>query len=195
MSGYQKNEDSGAIKIPGIFEILAMSGFGIVAVSTFMNFVPVFEKSWRAGAVGMPVMLACLAGCWLVLKRNYFACFFIAMFSAFFLVHEIIILYDARAIEMGRELGPDGWFRPVFHVFRDAFTVKYGAFFALVGVLTALSGTSAGWILEILHLNRIAAESTEVDNNSETETGKSEFPVEEWAEADLARNNSPIPEE
>ncbi len=155
---YGKNTDISSSGFPGVFEVVAVAGFLTVVASTFLNFTPVVAQTWRAGGIGLPVMLACVAGAVFMLFRNYFAGFFIAVFSGFFLTHEIIIIYDNKAVELGRELGSEGWFRLVFDVYRDAFAFNTGAFWALVGVLLAMTGVCVGWVLNIVRLNNEAVQ-------------------------------------
>lgn len=140
----------------GVLEIISILGFAIVGASTFLNFTPVVAENWRASGVGLQVMIGCLAGAVLMLRKNYFAGFFIAVFSAFFLTHEIIIVYDNKAVEMGRELGLNGWFRPVLSVYENAFSFKTGAFWALTGIIIALFGICIGWFQEIRRANNAA---------------------------------------
>jgi len=157
-----ENTNINATDFPGAFEIVAIAGFLTVVASTFLNFTPVVAQTWRTGGIGLPVMLSCVAGAIFMLFRNYFAGFFIAVFSGFFLTHEIIIIYDNKAVELGRELGPDGWFRLVFDVYRDAFALNTGAFWALVGVLLAMTGVCVGWVLNIVRMNNEAVQLSQL---------------------------------
>jgi hypothetical protein len=136
-------------------------------------------------------MLSGVIGMALVLKRRYFSAFMIGTFAAFFISHEIIICYDDKAIEMGRELGPDGWFRLVAMVFHDAMNVSHGSFWAVTGSSLALIAILVGWPLKIYHDNKAAvpaneplryeAESsadyaeTEADENSDDSTEFDEY--------------------
>ncbi len=159
---YDKNSNITPKDFPGVFESAAIAGFLIVVASTFLNFTPVVAVNWRAGGMGLPVMLCCMAGTFFMVFRNYFAGFFIAVFSGFFLTHEIIIIYDNKAVELGRELGHDGWFRLVFDVYRDAFAINTGAFWALVGVLLAMTGVCVGWALNIVKMNNEAVQLSQL---------------------------------
>ncbi len=158
MNVYEKNESASARPVisVGVCDLIAIVGFIVVGASTFLDFTPVVAQNWRASGAGLPVLIGCLAGAIFMLQRNYFAGFFISVFSGFFLTHEIIIIYDNKAVELGRELGPNGWFRLVVDVYLDAFKFNTGAFWALVGVLLAMTGVCVGWVLEILHANRQA---------------------------------------
>lgn len=167
---YGKNSNIIPKDFPGIFESVAITGFVIVIASTFLDFTPVVALNWRAGGIGLPVMLACIAGTVFMLFRNYFAGFFIAVFSGFFLTHEIIIIYDNKAVELGRELGTDGWFRLVFDVYRDAFSFNTGAFWALVGVLLAAIGICAGWVLNIIRMNNEAVQLSQLAADTDKPT-------------------------
>ncbi|GAB1352086.1 MAG TPA: hypothetical protein PLK28_19320 [Candidatus Rifleibacterium sp.] len=188
---YGKNTDISSSGFPGVFEVVAVAGFLTVVASTFLNFTPVVAQTWRAGGIGLPVMLACVAGAVFMLFRNYFAGFFIAVFSGFFLTHEIIIIYDNKAVELGRELGSDGWFRLVFDVYRDAFAFNTGAFWALVGVLLAMTGVCVGWVLNIVRLNNEAVQLSLLaagadKSTAEAESAEMEAQEDEsdWSDAD-----------
>ncbi len=150
---------------------IGITGFFILVIGSLINFVPIVEKTWRSGPTGLVVALSCLAGCFLLHKRQYFPCFFIAMFSAFFLVHEVIIVYDNYVVEQGKELGPEGLFRPVLLIFADAFTPGQGAFWALLGSLLALAGTGGSWADDVINKNNEAAAESE---NSQT-TGEEDY--------------------
>lgn len=188
---YGKNTDISSSGFPGVFEVVAVAGFLTVVASTFLNFTPVVAQTWRAGGIGLPVMLACVAGAVFMLFRNYFAGFFIAVFSGFFLTHEIIIIYDNKAVELGRELGSDGWFRLVFDVYRDAFAFNTGAFWALVGVLLAMTGVCVGWVLNIVRMNNEAVQLSLLaagadKSTAEAESAEMEAQEDEsdWSDAD-----------
>ena len=168
---YGENKNISSTGFPGVFEVVAIAGFLIVVASTFLNFTPVIAQNWRAAGIGLPVMLACIAGTVFMLFRNYFAGFFIAVFSGFFLTHEIIIIYDNKAVELGRELGTDGWFRLVFDVYRDAFSFNTGAFWALVGVLLAAIGICAGWVLNIIRMNNEAVQLSQLAADTDKSAG------------------------
>lgn len=129
------------------FEWIAAVGFFLMVLSNFRSFVPIDERTWREIGVGLPVILASLAGIALILSHKFFASFFVAMFSAFFLTHEIIICYDNKAVEMGRELGPDGWFRSVAMIYHDALNPQYGAFLGMLGISIGILAIIGGWIL------------------------------------------------
>lgn len=171
---YGKNTDISSSGFPGVFEVVAVAGFLTVVASTFLNFTPVVAQTWRAGGIGLPVMLACVAGAVFMLFRNYFAGFFIAVFSGFFLTHEIIIIYDNKAVELGRELGSDGWFRLVFDVYRDAFAFNTGAFWALLGVLLAMTGVCVGWVLNIVRMNNEAVQLSLLAAGADKSTAEAE---------------------
>lgn len=163
MNAYQTNTETDtcdSVGNLGGLEFLSILGFIIVGASTFLNFTPVVAQNWRASGVGLPVMISCLVGAGLMLRKNYFAGFFIAIFAAFFLTHEIIIVYDNKAVELGQELGVNGWFRPVLMVYQDAFTFQTGAFWALTGIIIALTSICIGWILEIRRANKAAGQHT-----------------------------------
>lgn len=188
---YGKNTDISSSGFPGVFEVVAVAGFLTVVASTFLNFTPVVAQTWRAGGIGLPVMLACVAGAVFMLFRNYFAGFFIAVFSGFFLTHEIIIIYDNKAVELGRELGSDGWFRLVFDVYRDAFAFNTGAFWALLGVLLAMTGVCVGWVLNIVRMNNEAVQLSLLaagadKSTAEAESAEMEAQEDEsdWSDAD-----------
>lgn len=192
MNEYQKESSLTLGTRPGVLEVIGIAGFVVLAVSTSVNFVPIIEKAWRETPVGFAVLIFSVLGCVFMERKNYFAAFFIAVFSAFFLTHDIIIVYDSKAVEMGKELGPDGWFRPVFLIFKDAFSFKSGAFFALIGVVASLTGICLGWSTNVVKENRLAARKTEIEayaeevgaENETDNSSDSEFPVDEWVAAE-----------
>lgn len=139
------------------FEMIAAFGFIAMIASNFLSFVPIEEKTWREIGVGFPVVLASIVGVALVLKRQFFWSFFIAMFSAFFITHEVIICYDNKAVEMGRELGPEGWFRPVTMIFQDAMNPSYGAFWGICGISLTILAIMIGWVFNTYQENQKAA--------------------------------------
>jgi len=150
-----KSETGFKPDIPGL--IIAL-GLILIVFSTFMDFTPVCQRSWRAGGVGLPVMLSCMVGVVLALRKNYFSVFFISIFAAFFLTHEIIIIYDARAVELGQELRPDGWFRSVIQVYMDALQPGYGALWGVIGAATASLASLIGLAVEVIRKNLEAAD-------------------------------------
>ncbi|NCB39212.1 MAG: hypothetical protein EOM80_10610 [Erysipelotrichia bacterium] len=175
----------------GAFELIAVLGFLIIGLSTYLDFTPVVAKNWRENGVGMQVLVACMAGSFLMLKRCHFAGFFIVIFTAFFLTHGIIIVYDTRAIELGKEIGPDGWFRSVLMIYQDAFNVHFGAFWAMFGTVISFLGIFIGWIQAVRRDNKAARRMAEADfanmQASEAENGESEDVVEaDFAEAEDA---------
>lgn len=147
-----------ALSIPGL---IIAAGFALVVFSTFLDFTPVCLRSWRAGGVGLPVMLFSMAGIVLALRRNFFTTFFIGVFAAFFLTHEIIVIYDNRAVELAQELKPDGWFRSVIQVYLDALQPKYGAFWGIIGVTIATLVPLIGIAFEVRQKNLEAAYTSE----------------------------------
>lgn len=139
-----------------LFAASGLIGFAIIGASTFLDFTPVVAQNWRASGVGLPVMISCLFGAYAMARRDFFTGFFIAIFAGFFLTHEIIIIYDNKAVEMGMELGANGWFRPVLNIYRDAFSFNTGAFWALVGVMITLASVIVGGLLDVVDKNQIA---------------------------------------
>lgn len=146
----------------GPFEMLAILGFALIIASTFLDFTPIVKQNWRASGAGFPVAISCFLGAFLMLRRHYFAGFFIAVFAGFFLTHEIIIIYDNKAVELGKELTVDGWFRPVLEVYRNAFTFNTGAFWALVGVLVSVISICVGWVIDVVKTNNYAAKRADL---------------------------------
>jgi len=145
---------------------IGIIGFFMLVFGSFMNFVPIIDKTWRSGSSGLVVTLSCLLGCLLLNKRRFFSCFFIAMFAAFFLILEIIIIYDNHAIELGKEFGPDGVFRLFFQIFSHALTPAAGAFWGFLGSLLALSGILIGWSADVVEKNNEAALSSSVEDEA-----------------------------
>ncbi|MBU1106809.1 MAG: hypothetical protein KKB51_09100, partial [Candidatus Riflebacteria bacterium] len=161
--------------------IITAIRFALVIFSTFLNFTPISEHSWRAGGVGFPVMLSCIAGCLLAMRKNYFPAFFIGIFAAFFLTHEITIVYDTHAIEIGQELKPDGWFRSVIMVYQDALRPGFGAFWGMIGVILASVTPLIGMGTEVRRKNLEAARLSEKASEDNCPT-LSDFFEEEPAE-------------
>ncbi|PKL43374.1 MAG: hypothetical protein CVV41_09955 [Candidatus Riflebacteria bacterium HGW-Riflebacteria-1] len=169
--------------------VLTASGFALVIFSTFLDFTPVVAQSWRAGGVGLPVMLSCMAGFIFALRKNYFTAFFIGIFAAFFLTHEVIIIYDNKAIELGQELMPDGWFRSVIMVYQDALQTGFGAFWGMIGTILASVFPLIGMAAEVRRKNLEAGylskkdaqrDEKELFDESEPEDGETE--ETEWAD-------------
>lgn len=185
------------------FEIAAAMGFIAMIAANFLSFVPIDERTWREIGVGFPVAIASIIGLALVLKRQYFWSFFIAMFSAFFITHEVIICYDNKAVEMGKELGPEGWFRPVAMIFQDAMSPSYGAFWGIVGISVAIAAIIVGWIINIHRENQnLALESladedfsndlsddSENDEMDEAQEFEESEETEEFSEDDESTGN------
>lgn len=90
------------------------------------------DATIKSTGIGIPVIIGCVAGCIMLLMRNYFSAFFIAVFSAFFITHEIIIIYDNRAVELGQEMLRSGYLRSVFELYKNALSAK-GALLGVVG--------------------------------------------------------------
>ncbi len=156
----EKHEDTRSFTegfAPSVTGVIISAGFILVVFSTFLDFTPVCLRSWRAGGVGLPVMLSCLAGTVLALRRSFFSSFFIGIFAAFFLTHEIIVIYDNRAVELALELKPDGWFRSVIQVYLDALQPGYGAFWGLIGATIASIVPLIGLAIEVRQKNLEAA--------------------------------------
>lgn len=170
----------------GIFEIIAAAGFIILFASNFLSFAPIEERTWREIGVGFPVMIGSIFAVMMILNRKYFSSFFIGMFSAFFITHEIIICYDNKAVEMGRELGPEGWFRSVAMLFSDALNPEFGAFWAVAGVCLALVALIIGWVRTIYLDNLKAAQiSVKTDSGEDSQvTSDPERDVEWLTEED-----------
>jgi len=166
-----------------IFEYVAAVGFLAMILSNFLSFTPIEARTWREIGVGLPVVVASIVGIAMVFKKQYFSSFFIAMFSAFFITHEIIICYDNRAVELGREIGTDGWFRPVPMIFTDAMQPGYGAFWGTVGISVAIFAIIVAWMIATYKANLDAVEN-------ETE----EAEAEEFASAEY-HDESQQPEE
>jgi hypothetical protein len=156
MENYNQ-EATQTVKLPiGKFEMVAAIGFFIMIISNFFSFAPIEERTWREIGVGIPVIFACLGGMALIFRRDFFSSFFIAMFCAFFITHEIIICYDNRAVEMGKELGAEGWFRPVVMIFKDAMNPSFCTFWALSGISLALAAIITGWLFQVYQGNKKA---------------------------------------
>ena len=136
-----------------LFEYICAVLYVILLTSIFFRFVPICEASWFSIGMGKLVLLGSVTGIATILRKNYFAAFFISLFAVFFLFHEIIILYDDYAIKLGKELNPGGVFRSVLELYRDAFTAKCGAFWALIGSGVSLILICVAWIKNIVSEN------------------------------------------
>ncbi len=159
-----KKDDSFVKKLPSdkndiviltIANLLVASLYLIIVFSVFMQFIPIQSGNWFNLGMGKYVGLAAIFGFYCILTKNYFATFFISLFSSFFVFHEVIIFYDNYAIELGKELTSDGVYRLVFEIFKNAFDIKYGAFWvALCSVLSFIIVTYA-WITNTVIQNRL----------------------------------------
>lgn len=166
---------------PSYIGVAIAVGFALIVFSTFIDFTPISQSSWRTGGVGLPVMLSCMVGCFLAMRKNYFSAFFIGIFAAFFLTHEIIIIYDNHAIELGQELKPDGWFRSVIMVYQDALRPSYGAFWGFIGAIMASVLPLAGIAVEVWQKNQDAAALHTEEDRDEISTTPDES-VEQWVD-------------
>jgi hypothetical protein len=173
MDQYSKSESEKNVLGYGVAEGIAVAGFLMLTMSTFINFLPITKANWISVGVGLPVMFASLAGAFLILFKKHFESFFAAMFSAFFLTLEIIIIYDKKALELGAEKGADGWFRSVPMIFGDALNLKVGAFWAFTGVVIAILAIIGGWIFHASTKNRdcqlLNAEATPENDSEESD--------------------------
>lgn len=145
------------------FESAAAMGFMAMVTSNFLSFAPIEERTWREIGVGFPVLFFCIIAIALVFRKNFFASFFIAIFSAFFITHEVIICYDNKAVEMGRELGPEGWFRHGSMIFGDVMKPSYGAFWGIAGITLAIIAIFLAWIISTYKENLEAAMASSGD--------------------------------
>lgn len=185
-SGKPREFDIGISLSP--LSILTAAGFALVIFSTFLDFTPINAQSWRAGGVGLPVMLSCMVGCVLALRKNYFSAFFIGIFAAFFLTHEIIIIYDSKAIELGQELKPDGWFRSVIVVYQDALQTGFGAFWGMIGAMLASIVPLIGMAAEVRRKNLEAGSMSKKDSQRDAAFQS----AENWAGAEqISANDQP----
>lgn len=149
--------------------VISSFGFMVIAVSTFLKFVPIVDKTWISMGIGFPVMLTALLGAILVSFKKHFAAFFAVMFPAFFITHGIIIAYDSKAISLGAVSGAEGWMRSIPMIFVDAMVPSSGAFWGLIGVAVAFSALTIGWILKIVNSNMELARQAELEYvNGET---------------------------
>ncbi len=167
MDQYSKSTSEKPLINYGMAEGIAVAGFLMLTMSTFINFLPITKTNWITCGVGLPVMFASLLGAFLIMFKRHFESFFAAMFSAFFLTLEIIIIYDKKALELGAEKGADGWFRSVPLIFADALNFKVGAFWAFTGVVIAILAILGGWIFHATTKNReCLIQNTEADQEN-----------------------------
>ena len=129
--------------------------YAVLIFSVFMQFIPIHNSNWFNLGMGKYVGIAAIFGIYCILTKNYFAAFFISLFSSFFVFHEVIIFYDNYAIELGKELGSDGTYRLVFEIFSNAFNIKYGAFWAVFGSLLSFISVTYAWITNTIIQNRL----------------------------------------
>ena len=171
----------------GILEIIAGLGFFVLIISNFMNFAPVEERSWREFGLGFPAVIAGLAGMYAILRKLYFTSFSIAMFTAFFIFHEVIICYDSKAIEMGRELGKNGWFRSIPLIFADTLKPSFGAFWGIMGISLTVLFILIAWIYSTYCFNHATIADQKLngyDEDAEIEENDNSDSVSEFAETD-----------
>jgi uncharacterized membrane protein YhaH (DUF805 family) len=131
--------------------------FAIVAV--FMPFLPILKERWLDCGSGFVVMLFSFVALILLLYNRFFWVFFINIFNMYFLFNETLVIYDGRAVEMGREIATEtapGYFRSAIEVFIDAFKFKMGAGLAFYGILAALLFGLAAWVAEVVYQNNQA---------------------------------------
>jgi hypothetical protein len=164
MQGLKKETFTGLGISLRFFESAAAMGFMAMVTSNFLSFAPIEERTWREIGVGFPVLFFCIIAIALVFRKNFFASFFIAIFSAFFITHEVIICYDNKAVEMGRELGAEGWFRHGSMIFGDVMQPSYGAFWGITGITLAIIAIFLAWIIATYKENLEAA--MEADGSS-----------------------------
>ena len=154
---YKKGNDS-VLESKELFlvvNLFVLSFYVVLIFSVFIQFIPIQTGNWFNLGMGKYIGLAAIFGIYSVLTKNYFAAFFISLFSSFFVFHEVIIFYDNYAIELGKELGSDGTFRLVLGIFADAFNIKYGAFWALFGSTLSFIIVTLAWISNTVKQNRL----------------------------------------
>lgn len=139
----------------GIVSIaLAMSAF-----STFSKFIPISSEKWIDSGTGILVFVTCLLSIGLFFFKNYFATFFISLFDLFFVFNEVIVKYDLKAVELGREIQTEttpGYFRSALDIFSDVIQQKSGAWFIFLGLFVTLLFTIINWTLKV-RLDNLAA--------------------------------------
>lgn len=187
MMQYQQEAATESAAYIKLLQAVSIAGFVLLAISTSLKFVPIAEQAWRDTSLGFTVMLFAVLGCVAVERKNFFTAFFIAVFAAFFLIHDVIILYDGKAVEMGREIGPEGWLRPMVLIFEDAFHLFNGVSTGLIGVLTALTGVCIAWVVTVVKDNQDAAMAAIALTEKKNGNGRTarEFTAEEmkdWVE-------------
>jgi len=171
-------ESNSTLALP--FNAVSALGFVIVAISTFLKFVPIVNQNWISMGIGLPVMFTALAGAFFVLYKNHFAAFFAAMFSAFFIVHGVIIAYDKKAIAADAVFNPGGYMRSIPLLFKDAMVPASGAFWGVTGASLALFALLVGWILKIYEQNKtlaLLAEEEYKQNHSEDSESEEEVAI------------------
>lgn len=166
---YSKNDNSYELKkyseknnivIITFANIFVLSLYLILILSVFLQFTPIQTGNWFNLGMGKYVGIAAIFGIYSILTKNYFAAFFISLFSSFFVFHEVIIFYDNYAIELGKELTSNGIYRLVFEIFKNAFDIKYGAFWAVLSSLVSFIVITFTWITNTFINNRISLEKS-----------------------------------
>lgn len=162
---YAKKYSDEVIQFPKIeltpnfsfINLFAVFLYLVLIVSVFLPFVPINNGAWFSIGMGKYIGIAAIFAIYALLVKNYFAAFFISIFASFFVFHEVIIFYDNYAIELGKELTSEGTFRFVFDIFKDAFQVKFGAFWASLSSLSSLVIVLIGWIKNTVDDNKLAS--------------------------------------
>ena len=141
--------------------IIAVICYLILIGTALIQFIPINNLNWFNLGMGKLVGLSAIFGILCILNKNYFAAFFISLFSAFFAFHEIIIFYDNYAIELGQEIGDDGVFRSLYEIFKDEIFSKpqFGAFWAIMSSSISLFTISIDWIINTIIVNHSVSEN------------------------------------
>lgn len=141
--------------------IIAVICYLILIGTTLIQFIPINNQNWFNLGMGKLVGFTAIFAILCIINKNYFAAFFISLFSAFFAFHEIIIFYDNYAIELGQELGDDGVFRSLYEIFKNEIFTKpqYGAFWAIISSSISLITVSIDWIINTIIVNHSVSEN------------------------------------
>lgn len=128
--------------------IIVCISFIVSAFSTFSVFVPIDIEKWIATGAGKFVFITSILGVFFFIIKNYFVTFFITLFDLFFLLNEVIIKYDSKAVELGQEIASGdspGYFRSFVDIFADVANNGSGAFYIFIGLFISFILTTICW--------------------------------------------------
>lgn len=155
----QISKQAGLLNSIKTFSLIAFLGVAFAIVAVFLPFLPILKERWLDCGSGWAVMLSSFVALVLLLYNKFFFVFFINMFNLYFLFNETLIIYDAKAVELGREIATEtvpGYFRLAIDIFQDAFVFSHGAGLAFWGLLAALLFGILAWVNDTIYQNNQA---------------------------------------